>query len=52
MSIIDNIKKQWSHWEECSKEEYLKNKKDKNNYTYIVDQDTNKIVKYLKKGKL
>mgnify|MGYP000881575594 FL=1 len=49
MNITDEIKEFWSHWIEISEEEYIQNKKDKENYTYIVDQDTNKISKYLKR---
>jgi formylmethanofuran dehydrogenase subunit E len=49
MSITDNIKEFWSHWIEISEEEYQQNKQDKQNFTYIVDQDTNKIIKFLKR---
>lgn len=49
MSVINNIKEEWSHWIEISEEEYQQNKSNKENYTYIVDQDTNKIVKFLKR---
>jgi hypothetical protein len=49
MSITDNIKEFWSHWIEISEEEYQQNKSNKQNFTYIVDQDTNKIVKFLKR---
>lgn len=51
MSASDEIKEFWSHWIECSEEEYIQNKKDKKNYTYIVNQDTNKL-KFMKKVKL
>lgn len=43
MKISDSIKQFWSQWEECSKEEYLANEHDEENYTYIVDQDTNDV---------
>ncbi len=49
MSVSDNIIEFWSRWIEISKEEYQVNKQDKENYTYIIDQDTNKISKYLKR---
>lgn len=49
MSISNNIKEKWSHWIEISEEEYQQNKSDKENYTYIIDQDTNRISKYLKR---
>ena len=48
MSISDDIKEYWSHWVEISEEEYLLHKQDKENYTYMVEQDTNKV-KFLKR---
>jgi len=48
MDISDKIREEWSKWIEISEQEYQQNKFDKQNYTYIVDQDTNNIVKYLK----
>ena len=49
MSVINSIKEYWLQWEECSVEEYIKNEKDTVNYCYIIDGDTNKIARYMKR---
>jgi hypothetical protein len=49
MNISEKIKEEWSNWIECSKEEYIQNQTDRKNYTYIIDQDTNRIAKYMKR---